>query len=218
MVDSSKRYPDEARKLPQQSRSVTLLNSLKEACERILQDEGHKALTVSRLCEVSGVARGSIYQYVPNIEALIALVYEDRINSFLEERFYRFDKNIESAPPEKALYEIIDDTIYFFSTMYDLDPGFVRSFPDFFDFRPWADKMQSSEGVMTDKLIQIFDKFNNGLTKKEKHFRSQLIIANLLGAVSAAIQNDPARIKEPEFSELVFKMILPLFHVQEELW
>ena len=48
------------RKLPQQSRSIALLEALKIACLKILEEEGHDALTSNRLCAVAGVSKGSI--------------------------------------------------------------------------------------------------------------------------------------------------------------
>jgi AcrR family transcriptional regulator len=41
-----------------------------------LEKEGEDALTVNRIAEVSGAAVGSIYQYFPNKESMIAAVYE----------------------------------------------------------------------------------------------------------------------------------------------
>lgn len=47
-----------------------------EATARILTDEGPHALTTNRVAEVAGVSIGSLYQYVPNKDALVALVME----------------------------------------------------------------------------------------------------------------------------------------------
>ena len=50
----------------------------------ILESEGPKGLAVTRISELSGVAMGSIYQYFPNIDAIVATVYEDRILANIE--------------------------------------------------------------------------------------------------------------------------------------
>ena len=64
------------RKLPVQTRSKALVDAIAEACLRILDKEGEEALTVNRIAEVSGATVGSIYQYFPNKESMIAAVYE----------------------------------------------------------------------------------------------------------------------------------------------
>lgn len=65
------------RKLPKQGRSRILVDSLKQACLQILQREGQKALTATRIASVSGVAMGSLYQYFPNVDAIVVAAYED---------------------------------------------------------------------------------------------------------------------------------------------
>jgi AcrR family transcriptional regulator len=64
--------PARPRKIPRQQRSIALVNALKDACLKILREEGHEALTVARLSELSGVAVVSIYEYFPNVDAVIS--------------------------------------------------------------------------------------------------------------------------------------------------
>ena len=64
------------RKRPNQSRSRALVDAVAEACLRILDEQGEDALTVARIAEVSGAAVGSIYQYFPSKDAIVALLYE----------------------------------------------------------------------------------------------------------------------------------------------
>ncbi|WP_075790862.1 TetR/AcrR family transcriptional regulator [Massilia putida] len=74
--------PVQPRKLPQQRRSVLLVEALKTACLRILADEGKEGLSAARLVEVSGVATASIYEYFPNLEALVAQVLREAAQQF----------------------------------------------------------------------------------------------------------------------------------------
>ncbi|WP_245704394.1 TetR/AcrR family transcriptional regulator [Pseudomonas defluvii] len=64
------------RKRPTQSRSRALVDAVEQACLQILDEAGEAALTVARIAEISGVAVGSIYQYFPNKDAIVALLYE----------------------------------------------------------------------------------------------------------------------------------------------
>lgn len=66
--------PSRPRKIPRQQRSIALVNALKDACLKILREEGHEALTVARLSDLSGVAVVSIYEYFPNVDAVISEV------------------------------------------------------------------------------------------------------------------------------------------------
>lgn len=74
MPDSgSSTYP---RKLPSQARSRDLVEAMLTATARVLCEEGTDALTTNRIAEVAGVSIGSLYQYFPGKEALLASVLE----------------------------------------------------------------------------------------------------------------------------------------------
>lgn len=59
------------RREPQQARSRLLVASIREACRRILQEDGAEPLSVKQIAEVAGVTIGSFYQYYPNKEAVL---------------------------------------------------------------------------------------------------------------------------------------------------
>ncbi|RDV36467.1 TetR/AcrR family transcriptional regulator [Bradymonadaceae bacterium TMQ3] len=73
MVEHDETLP---RKEPVQERSRALVEALIEATARILEDEGPEALTTNRVAEVAGTSIGSLYQYFPNKEALLAALVE----------------------------------------------------------------------------------------------------------------------------------------------
>src|SRR5690606_22993838 len=64
----------EPRKRPRQARSKVLYDALIEATQRLLASEGLDAVTTNRVAELAGVSIGSLYQYFPSREALIAAV------------------------------------------------------------------------------------------------------------------------------------------------
>jgi AcrR family transcriptional regulator len=71
----------EPRKRPRQSRSQVLYDSLIEATQRVLASEGTEAVTTARVAELAGVSIGSLYQYFPSREALIAAVIDHKLES-----------------------------------------------------------------------------------------------------------------------------------------
>lgn len=65
------------RKEPQQERSRATVDSLLEAAAQLLVEEGFHKASTNRIAERAGVSVGSLYQYFPNKEALIAAVVEE---------------------------------------------------------------------------------------------------------------------------------------------
>jgi AcrR family transcriptional regulator len=64
------------RKTPIQGRSRNTVDVIVEAAARILTREGADALSTNRIAEVAGVSVGSLYQYFPNREAIVAALIE----------------------------------------------------------------------------------------------------------------------------------------------
>jgi AcrR family transcriptional regulator len=64
------------RKAASQRRSRATVDALVEATARILVQEGFDKASTNRIAEVAGVSVGSLYQYFPSKEALVAAVIE----------------------------------------------------------------------------------------------------------------------------------------------
>lgn len=210
MSDEKKTKPDQVRKLPKQSRSIALLEALKSACLKILEEEGHKALTSNRLCVVAGVSKGSIYQYVPNIEALLALIYEDKILEFLAARTRKTQTQIKTKSLDDLTFEIIDDTIYFLAELYELEPNFFCAFPSYFEFDEWYDKLFNTEHAMDGLIVALFDKLDQSYTERDKNLRVKLFSNTVNTAIRTVVTTEPELIKKPEYSELICDLALAI--------
>jgi len=64
------------RKLASQERSRATVDALIEATARVLIREGYDRASTNRIAELAGVSIGSLYQYFPSKEALVAAVID----------------------------------------------------------------------------------------------------------------------------------------------
>jgi AcrR family transcriptional regulator len=64
------------RKSASQERSRSTVDALLEATARVLIREGYDKASTNRIAEVAGVSIGSLYQYFPSKEALVAAVID----------------------------------------------------------------------------------------------------------------------------------------------
>lgn len=64
------------RRRPSQSRSQETVQALLEATARVLVEDGYDRASTNRIARVAGVSVGSLYQYYPNKEALIAALVD----------------------------------------------------------------------------------------------------------------------------------------------
>lgn len=65
-----------ARKRPRQARSRATVEAILEASSRILAERGLAETTTTAVAELAGVSVGTLYQYFPSKEALVAGVIE----------------------------------------------------------------------------------------------------------------------------------------------
>lgn len=62
------------RKIPRQARSLATVEVILDAAALLLVDEGYEQATTNRIAERAGVSIGSLYQYFPNRESVVAAV------------------------------------------------------------------------------------------------------------------------------------------------
>jgi AcrR family transcriptional regulator len=70
------------RSAPQQERSRLMVERILTAGAEVLTEHGYEAATTNRIAEAAGISPGSLYQYFPDKEAIIAEVvdrYTDQI-------------------------------------------------------------------------------------------------------------------------------------------
>ena len=94
------------RKEATQSRSRVTVDALVEATARILIRDGYDKASTNRIADLAGVSIGSLYQYYPSKEALVAAVI-DRHNRQILGRVYTALAEVVSQPIEAAVQRLV---------------------------------------------------------------------------------------------------------------
>ena len=81
----STRIPFSPLKVPQQRRGWVTYNSMLDATARLLERTGFAALTTNHVAELAGVSIGSLYEYFPDKETLVAELARRTIREILAE-------------------------------------------------------------------------------------------------------------------------------------
>ena len=98
------------RKLASQERSQATVDTLLEATTRILLKEGYDRASTNRIADVAGVSIGSLYQYFPSKEALVAAVI-DRHTQEISEVMRKALVKAAALPIEAAAREFVSVAI-----------------------------------------------------------------------------------------------------------
>jgi AcrR family transcriptional regulator len=102
----ARKPPTKPRKNASQERSRATVDALIEATARILVREGFDSASTNRIAEVAGVSVGSLYQYYPGKEALVAAVI-DRHNQDIMRVVRAALAEVASQPVEKAVRTLV---------------------------------------------------------------------------------------------------------------
>ena len=98
------------RKSASQQRSLLTVNTIVEATARVLMKEGYDRASTNKIAAVAGVSIGSLYQYFPSKEALVAAVSERHSQEVLQLMHNALAK-VATLPIEAAAREFVSAAI-----------------------------------------------------------------------------------------------------------
>ena len=98
------------RKRPRQNRSKATVDTILEATARVLIAQGFDGLTTNGVAEAAGVSIGSLYQYFPSKEALVAALIEQHVEEMNAAILSELTR-VAQLPMAQAVRAVIELTI-----------------------------------------------------------------------------------------------------------
>jgi len=111
------------RKRPQQARSRETFDAIVKAAARILTESGYDDLSTNRIARTAGVSPGSLYQYFPNKESILAALLDsllERFGAILQKQL----AEVMNDPLEAAAHKMMRALVEMLSTV---QPRLVRN-------------------------------------------------------------------------------------------
>jgi AcrR family transcriptional regulator len=94
------------RKLPRQTRSRASFDAILDGCARVLERGGYESLTTNAVADAAGVGIGTLYDFFPNRESIVAALAEQRL-----ERLAADVKNGLAEVAGRDAYQALDGLI-----------------------------------------------------------------------------------------------------------
>jgi AcrR family transcriptional regulator len=98
------------RKRPRQERSKVTVDTILAATARVLVKKGFDGLTTNAVAEAAGVSIGSLYQYFPSKEALVAALIEQHIEE-MNKAILQELTQFAQLPMAQAVRAVVELTI-----------------------------------------------------------------------------------------------------------
>jgi AcrR family transcriptional regulator len=178
------------------------VDAILEAAVRVLAAEGPAAATARRIAEVAGVSVGSLYQYFPNREAVLAELVRRRAEA-VAGAVCAACEGASGAPADAARGVV---AAFVAEKRRELPRSrahaLVLALVD--GRRILADAAARVEGAFAAMLARTAGR---PLTPAERT-RVGVAVAAVEGAVAATLETDPDRISDPEFEAALLRILL----------
>ncbi len=193
---------DAYRRRPRQSRGQQRVELLLEAAAAVIAEEGIAAATAEAIALRARTAKGSLYQFFPNRDAVLAalaLRYADEMRA-IHERAFPMD------PQGMALERLIDRIIRPLAEFHDRNPAFRRVFAtnegpaDDTRSAPMRLRAQLFDSFV-DRLDVLFAARNPRWAAKDRR-RAALVSASVGQAILARRSRAPVADKKALLDEL----------------
>jgi len=168
------------RKQPVQARSKALVESLLDATARLLVTSGYTPITTNKVAETAGVGIGSLYEYFPNKESLVAALIERNAKDIIQKITVSMEKSLQMEQ-EKALRFWLESMVDALEERRDEVRVVITEVP----FLQKMPLIQSAQQVLLNLALTAHQKAN----KRVVFTYPKAAVFHLTTMVSAAIIN-----------------------------
>ena len=193
------------RKRPNQSRSRALVDAVAQACLHILDKEGEGALTVARIAEVSGAAVGSIYQYFPNKDAIVAMLYERLLDEESGQLLGMREKLAAVSLPA-ALREILANIIRVELRLFKLNQSFHLRHHAALHLGMWRSPYRTAGEFIEATWLPLLQMRAHEISTPHPEMAAYLLGQGLRGVMRSALEDIPEQLESPAFLDSLVAM------------
>ena len=202
------------RKRPNQSRSRALVDAVAQACLQILDEAGDEALTVARVAEVSGAAVGSIYQYFPSKDAIVAMLYE-RVLDEESAQLLMLREDVVRLPLTAALCEILANIIRVELRLFKLNQGFHLRHHAALHLGMWRGPYQTANEFIEATWLPLLQMRAHEISTPHPEMAAYLLGQGLRGVIRSVLQDIPQQLESPAFLDSLVAMAIGCLRPQE---
>ena len=196
--------PDAMRRNPQQLRSRRMVNAIVESARQILEQEGRGALSTTALEVVSGVSKASIYQYFPNLDAVVAEVFHDVIRLRISE--WGGMGEIDISNIESMVTIVVDAALTLHRELLELDPEFYRNYSGFYDLWQAFDETHQLENATMVFLKQNIERCEDFNAMGDTRLLAYALGRSVELTTYAMLRDDPGFLEHPEFRKILMRI------------
>jgi AcrR family transcriptional regulator len=186
------------RKNASQERSRATVDALLEATARILVKEGFDKASTNRIAEVAGVSVGSLYQYFPSKEALVAAVIERHQQQIMQTVRGELAE-IMTLPLEKAIRKLVGIAV----TAHRVNPTLHRVLAEQI---PRVGKLEKVAAFSSENYVlfrQYLEKHRDEIRVDDLELASFVCVTSIEALTHNAVLHHPGMLSEDRKGSLI---------------
>jgi AcrR family transcriptional regulator len=192
------------RRRPRQARAQATVDAIIQATARVLVEDGYDRASTNRIAQAAGVSIGSLYQYFPSKEALVAALVETHVDRMMEAVTRILDTDNEPSD----LHASADTLVRALIAAYRVDPKLhhvlCQEVPKIGDLR----RIYEFEQTLADVIRRHLQSLRHQIRHQNIDRAVFLLINAVPSVIRAAIEGDSEGVNDPLLRADLTDMIL----------
>ena len=192
-----------ARKSPRQDRARQTVDAILSATAHILISDGYDRASTNKIARRAGVSIGSLYQYFPSKEALVAALIDQHLSEAYTTLAERLPE-VAEAPAEVAVRTVVAAMV----RVHRHDPKLHRVL---YEQVPRVGKLKGMEELadkMAELLVPYLEARRHELAPKNLELAAFLLTRAVQAATHAVAFDSTGRFDEAEATEELSNLVL----------
>lgn len=192
------------RKKPRQARSKCTVESILTAAARILVNSGYAKMTTTAVAELAGVSVGSLYQYFPGKDALVAALLEQ----YLERIAHTMERAAQPGGGNRSLEEDVEAQLRALLAAKMADPGLAVALKTQVPVREGFPNMRLHHARMEDLTRQSFERHRDAIAVADLDLAAFLVVSAVDGVLNAVIEQRPDLLGDDCLLEALARLVV----------
>jgi AcrR family transcriptional regulator len=191
------------RKAPRQARSHATVEAILTATARVLVQSGYDRASTNRVAEAAGVSVGSLYQYFPTKEALVAAVIDRHMHemtSLLEARI----EILKNAPLPLATRALVRLML----AAHAQNPKLHKIFHEQVPRIGRMNRFYELERQMTERVREYLSGHETELRVKNLELGVFIVVSVVEALTHMTVVDHPGRFDEEELTDEITNLVL----------
>ena len=190
------------RKRPRQERSKATVDTILAATARVLVKKGFDGLTTNSVAEQAGVSIGSLYQYFPSKEALVAALIEQHIEEMHAALLSEMTR-VAQLPMAQAVRALIELTIH----AHSIEPELHRVLTEQVPRVGRLARLAEADSICRRMVAGILSARKDELAITDPDTAAFILVASIESITHRAALFAPERLRDPRLVDESVAMV-----------